>query len=65
MSDKTSNKRLKRCPFCGGEAELRQFYPFGARRIHTVIRCKNCKAESGTWKIKNTAVEHWNRRDGV
>lgn len=49
---------LKKCPFCGGEAELielsnRDYY----------VQCRKCKAEQGkVYRAKQTAIKAWNRR---
>ena len=53
---------LKKCPFCGGEAKVHQYYPPFARRVRTTVRCTKCKCNSGEWGLKNKAVEAWNRR---
>lgn len=55
-------EQLKPCPFCGGKAVLRHFYPaFGARMRSKVI-CKKCRCNSGEWGRTDKAVEAWNRR---
>ena len=53
---------LKRCPHCGGEAELYQYCPAFERRIKTVVRCTKCRCNSGEWRRKDKAIEAWNRR---
>lgn len=54
--------KLKPCPFCGGEAELKQFYPAFGRRVKTTVECMVCRCNSGTWGRKDKAIEAWNRR---
>ena len=53
---------LKPCPFCGGEAELFQHYPYMRRRVVSSVCCKSCRANSGTWGRKDKAIEAWNTR---
>lgn len=53
---------LKKCPFCGGEAELYQYYPYLRKRCLSTVRCKSCRANSGTWGRKDKAIESWNNR---
>jgi len=62
-------EKLKRCPFCGGEARVSD-----STEIEAIIECKNCQAcifqggtaakESITKHILNDAVERWNKREG-
>lgn len=61
---------LKPCPFCGGQAELREYLAFGRIKSYTV-RCKNMCAITcgrhninGKWRpiSQNEAIELWNRR---
>lgn len=56
---------LKACPFCGGEARLKQYYPYMKRRVVTRIYCQKCRANSGDWGIKDKAIEAWNTRQPV
>ena len=42
--------KLKKCPFCGGEAEI--FW----------VICKECTAETKDFDTKEEAIEAWNRR---
>lgn len=46
--------KLKRCPFCGGEA-------FVAGSGHW-IACKDCLAESDFYDYEYEAIEAWNTR---
>lgn len=55
---------LKKCPFCGGEALLRERYINGTANIkHYRRECRHCKATFANWyrSIKK-ADEAWNRR---
>ena len=55
---------LKPCPFCGGEAMMRERYIEGiANRKHYRRECRHCKATFADWyrSIKK-ADEAWNRR---
>lgn len=56
------NDKLLPCPFCGGEAELYQHYPYMKRRVVSAVHCKKCRANSGTWGRKYKAIETWNTR---
>ena len=47
---------LKKCPFCGGEAELEW------EGDSYVISCKECNAEMAFEPTRESAVEAWNRR---
>ena len=48
-------KELKKCPFCGGEAEIAGY------KIFWVI-CKECTAETKSFDTREEAIEAWNRR---
>lgn len=48
-------KKLKKCPFCGGEAEI------AGDKIFWVI-CKECTAETKCFDTREEAIEAWNRR---
>lgn len=58
------SEELKPCPFCGGEAELKEYKP----NVSGVAICKECGARSpickndhtGGWKPK--AIAEWNTR---
>ena len=55
-------EKLKPCPFCGGEAELKDTSGF------IVVKCESCGVESGMVKVSaeycanDKATESWNRR---
>lgn len=53
-------EKLKPCPFCGGEAELRN------EGYCSFVKCKNCGAEAGLVRVSSIvnekSAEAWNRR---
>lgn len=54
---------LKRCPFCGGEAEL-------SRGLHNYdawgVWCPTCKVSTGAYYLKkDDAAAVWNKRAAV
>ena len=76
-----SNTELKPCPFCGGEAKLRECIrelPFSEEIYIFFVCCPTCGCspfhfseaniyfkvdfEERKAKLKNQAVEAWNRR---
>ena len=65
-SNKTDHE-LKPCPFCGGEAKLKQKWGKHEHRRDpiTYAWCKSCKARSLPFIDEKDAVEAWNRRTGV
>lgn len=46
---------LKKCPFCGGKAEIVGY------KIFWVI-CKECTAETKSFDTREEAIDAWNRR---
>lgn len=52
-------KRLRKCPFCGSEAEL-LIVP--GKKTKWVVRCTKCYTNNGTFSSDHDAVEAWNRR---
>ena len=59
-----SEIELKHCPFCGGEAELREVkhIPNG---LDYTPRCKDpscCGRLTKKYSTKNLAIKMWNRR---
>lgn len=63
------NKELKPCPFCGGEAAMKEwkFYTFGGNEAKRYsVRCKNedciiCHT-TDVYHTKKQAIEKWNTR---
>ena len=58
---------LKRCPFCGGEAEVVGHYVKGGpNNYQYFVRCKRYKVAPMVYgmnfKKKEKAIEAWNRR---
>ena len=59
---------LKKCPFCGGEAELK--YDRVGLSEASLIRCRQCEAQtfryivSPRYSSDDMAIEAWNRRIG-
>lgn len=56
-------EKLKKCPFCGGEAELikrKSNFPY----IHGVW-CIGCKCRTSFEKSEEIAIEKWNNRKPV
>lgn len=55
---------LKRCPFCGGEAEFLHVFPPSPyrKRPHSVVQCSRCRCNSGERVKDKDAIEAWNRR---
>ena len=50
-------EKLKRCPFCGGQAEVRKF-----TSTMIFVQCKNCLAGSTAFPTDEEAVTAWNKR---
>ena len=53
---------LKPCPFCGGEAEVFDYWNEGKKKNRWVVMCKNCKGGLGELDTKEEAFEKWNNR---
>ncbi len=49
---------LKKCPFCGGRAELR-----GYTATLQFVQCKECLTCSHAFQSDSEAIDAWNRRD--
>lgn len=56
--------KLKPCPFCGGEATTKKYYPYdgyqGESAVYRVY-CQNCTANIVGHCLEGL-IEHWNRR---
>ena len=50
---------LKLCPFCGGEANLKDETGF---YTYFFVECKKCKASTNRKRAKEEAVNEWNKR---
>lgn len=55
-------ENLRRCPFCGGKADIITRWDVYVGRFSTKVFCKKCRANSGVWFQKPKAIESWNRR---
>ena len=61
---------LKRCPFCGGDAEKGYIkrkklfasmgFPYNTHYVY--VKCKVCGATSRVYVAIENAIEAWNRR---
>ena len=56
MSDKTSDKRLLPCPFCGGGAEVIE------TEIDWYVRCTKCSGRVQATISEQEAIRQWNTR---
>lgn len=58
-------EELKKCPFCKGEVEIRDFYLKGvANRLHYFCRCKSCGAREANkvgYRTEKRAIKGWNK----
>lgn len=52
----TVNEELKPCPFCGGEAYLREALSF------SLVQCLSCRANAEMCGTNKEAIAAWNRR---
>lgn len=75
---KMSELKIKPCPFCGGEAFLKEGKPTTFGTFEALVICKNCSAsvigvsrinfathkfeENGYNLAKEQAIKAWNRR---
>ncbi|MBQ7220713.1 MAG: Lar family restriction alleviation protein [Synergistaceae bacterium] len=51
------SEKLKKCPFCGWEAEVRQY-----TSTLYFAQCKRCKATSNAFETEEEAAGAWNER---
>ena len=58
-------EELKKCPFCGGEVEIKDFYLKGvANKLHYFCRCKSCGAREANkvgYRTEKRAIKGWNK----
>ena len=52
--------KLKKCPFCGGDVEVRQY-----TSTLSFAQCTNCKATSNAFETEEEAAGAWNERCGL
>ena len=50
-------EKIKRCPFCGGQAEVREF-----TATLIFVQCKSCLAGTTAFPTGEEAVAAWNKR---
>ncbi len=50
------SEKLKRCPFCGGEAKLRHY------RLAHAVWCNTCRCGTADEGTPHKAIVAWNRR---
>lgn len=54
---------LKRCPFCGGEAEfLYSGVCTNIEKSECIVKCKVCESQTKTFYKRKEAAEQWNSR---
>lgn len=65
-------KELRRCPFCGGEAEIREevdtSFMDGVAFVAYKVVCSKCWASplpNNYYGDKQEAIELWNRREPI
>lgn len=54
-------KELKPCPFCGGEAKIRD-YSIQDLGPEIDVFCTNCGGQTFVYETEGEAIEAWNRR---
>ena len=53
---------IKKCPFCGGKAELKEIKGFDRQVVSAYVFCQDCEASTKNYATANVAIEVWNRR---
>ena len=53
---------LKKCPFCGGEAEIRITEWDNSSKTHYSVMCQKCESETTLYKTEAEAIAAWNKR---
>ena len=48
---------LKKCPFCGGEADL--FYARGKNGFFVFVQCTMCNSQSKTFGVGKILFDDW------
>lgn len=49
---------LKHCPFCGGEAKIKNNYV----NKDIYVECRNCYSRTDGFGLEEYAINQWNRR---
>lgn len=58
-------EQLRECPFCGGNAEIKERYLIGvANKKNYWVVCGKCQAQINQRNSIKRATEAWNRRTG-
>ena len=55
-------EELKRCPFCGGEAETRCSVAYAGYVYDGYVECLECGSRTPIYYTKAEAIAAWNRR---
>ena len=55
------SEKLKQCPFCGGEARIREV-SIGDSYDGFTVECGNCAVDIGNINTEEEAIKLWNRR---
>ena len=55
-------EELKRCPFCGGEAETRCSVAYAGYVYDGYVECLVCGSRTQIYYTKAEAIAAWNRR---
>ncbi len=58
MDEKKVREELKKCPFCGGEAEIVE-----DKNHISFIRCKRLCCRTYFYESPKVAIKAWNRRE--
>ena len=65
------NKKLKRCPFCGGKVKVVNRPWFNKQASYEIFHedtfkaiRKQCPSEIGGYLAEKDAIEQWNKRAG-
>ena len=57
-----NEKKIKKCPFCGGEAKKTVIHEDILHVKYWGIRCTVCGCKTSGWQDVNKAIEAWNTR---
>lgn len=52
-------EELKKCPFCGGKADIKKITGFSHTVIAAYMYCKECGASTQTYGSKEVAKKAW------